>query len=94
LEWSEWIVAEGRSSRQEQEAGRALFVIDHFSFVIFHFQEGLCRIPCGKPPAFRSLFPNSNARLSLALLFVVDTESQGLSARDAAQPPLEMENDK
>jgi len=38
---------------QEHEAGRALFVIDHFSFIIFHFQEWLCRIPCGKPFAFR-----------------------------------------
>jgi len=38
---------------QEHEAGRALFVIDHFSFIIFHFQGRICRIPCGKPFAFR-----------------------------------------
>ena len=79
---------------QEHEAGRALFVIDHFSFVIFHFQEWLCRIPCGKLPAFRPAFPNSNARLSLALLFVVDTEGERLSARNATYPALKMENDK
>ena len=49
----------------------------------------LCRLPCGKPPAFRSLLERrrgfASGRLA-AKMFVSLTESRRLSRREAAKP--------
>ena len=50
----------------------------------------LCRVPCGKPLAFRqgdNSFGGSAARGEASPLLMERTESQRLSARDAAKPP-------
>jgi hypothetical protein len=57
------------------------------------FVMRLCRVPCGKPPAFRVLGQETRGYASggVAAKRVADlTESRRLSARKAAQPQTQL----